>query len=160
MLWFPPFAAISEGKKSSEAFTWGKALGQGSYWNWACTQLCLVLKQFIIRVMSSSSGFTLHVCIIPFSSTQVEEPPGWQFLSGWSSKRIMAQKHWEPHLWWWQGKKMISVHPLFSRAPVSISARNQQHTQSNILQKSNEMQQSSSTDIALPIWTHANFTWS
>ncbi len=55
-------------------------------------------------------------------------------------QQYLQEKTDNQYLWWWLGKKMISVLPLFSRAPVSISARNQQHTQSNILQKSNEMQ--------------------
>jgi hypothetical protein len=47
----------------------------------------------------------------------------------------LQEKTNNQYLWWWLGKKMISVHPLFSRAPVSISARNQQHTQNNIQMK-------------------------
>ncbi len=94
---------------------WGFYMGQ-SPWTRKLLELglCSALPhaQVIIWVMSSSSGFTLHVCIKPFSSTQFEEHPGSQFLNGWSSKRIMAQKLWEPHLHkkttnfhHWRGKK-------------------------------------------------------
>ncbi len=94
---------------------WGFYMGQNPWTRELLESgLCSALPhaQAIIRVMSSSSGFALHVCIIPFSSTQVEEPPGSQFLNGWSSKRITAWKHWEPHLHkkttnfhHWRGKK-------------------------------------------------------
>jgi hypothetical protein len=81
ILRFPPFGAISERKGSIEAFTMGQIP-----WTRELLEsgLCSALPhdQAIIEVMSSSSGFALHVCIIPFSSTQVEEPPGSQFLNG------------------------------------------------------------------------------
>jgi hypothetical protein len=39
-------------------------------------------------------------------------------------QQYLQEKTNNQYLWWWLGKKkMISVHPLFGRAPVSISAK-------------------------------------